>query len=87
MAEEISVYPLTRAHVPDGNAKVEHDTAKHKELERAMKALEGLRGDDPQFTAALDRLEIPWRPMGRWDISIARREGVERLDELVGPKA
>lgn len=38
------------------------------------------------FTDALDRLEIPWRVMNRKTISVARREGVARLDEFVGPK-
>lgn len=38
------------------------------------------------FTVALDRLGIPWRQDGRNQISIARRDGVERLDEFVGPK-
>lgn len=46
------------------------------------------RSDDIRgiFTDALDQLGIPWRPMGRWQVSVARREGVARLDELVGPK-
>jgi transcriptional regulator with XRE-family HTH domain len=34
----------------------------------------------------LDLLEISWRRMGRWQISVARREAVARLDEFVGPK-
>ena len=57
VAEEMFVYPPIRAHVPDGNAKVEHDTAEHKELERAMKDLEGVAGDDPVFEDVLDRME------------------------------
>jgi hypothetical protein len=39
------------------------------------------------FCAALDRLEIPWRPMNAWTISIARREGVAALDAFVERKA
>ena len=36
---------------------------------------------------ALDLLEIPWR-RNRWNcLSVARREGVRRLDEFVGPKS
>jgi hypothetical protein len=38
------------------------------------------------FTDACDRLGIAWRPWGRWNISIARRDSVARLDEHVGPK-
>jgi hypothetical protein len=38
------------------------------------------------FTASCDQLGIEWRQMNRWNISIARRESVARLDEFVGPK-
>ncbi|WP_019630667.1 helix-turn-helix domain-containing protein [Actinomadura atramentaria] len=38
------------------------------------------------FTDALDRLGIAWRQMNRWNVSVARREAVARLDEFVGPK-
>ncbi|MFB4316195.1 helix-turn-helix domain-containing protein [Actinomadura sp. 21ATH] len=38
------------------------------------------------FTDALDRLGIPWKQMNKKNISVARREGVARLDEFVGPK-
>lgn len=34
----------------------------------------------------LDLLGIAWRPVGRWNISIARREAVAALDTFVGPK-
>ena len=46
------------------------------------------RSDDIRaiFCQHLDILGIPWRRMNRWNISIARREGVARLDEFVGPK-
>lgn len=46
------------------------------------------RSDDIRgiFCEHLDLLEIPWRRMNRWTISVARREGVARLDEFVGPK-
>ena len=37
-------------------------------------------------TQALDRLEIPWRQSSWKTVSVSRREGVARLDELVGPK-
>jgi hypothetical protein len=38
------------------------------------------------FCDHLDLLEIEWRPAGRRNISIARRDSVARLDEFVGPK-
>lgn len=39
------------------------------------------------FTDACDRLDVAWRPWGRWHISVARRDAVAKLDEVVGPKA
>lgn len=46
------------------------------------------RSDDIRgiFTAACDRLGIPWRPWGRWHISVAQRVAVSRMDEFVGLK-
>ena len=46
------------------------------------------RSDDIRriFCDACDRLGIEWRVMNRWNISVARRESVARLDEFVGPK-
>jgi hypothetical protein len=38
------------------------------------------------FCEHLDLLGIPWRRMNRWNVSVARREAVARLDEFVGPK-
>jgi hypothetical protein len=35
----------------------------------------------------LDLLGIAWRPAGKRNISIARREAVTALDAFVGPKA
>jgi hypothetical protein len=47
------------------------------------------RSDDIKriFCEACDLLGIEWRVMNRWDISVARRASVARLDEFVGPKA
>ncbi len=46
------------------------------------------RSDDIRhlFTAACDVLGIEWRPIGRYDISVARRASVAKLDVMVGPK-
>ena len=38
------------------------------------------------FCAACDRLGIKWRRMNRKTISVARREDVEKMDAIVGPK-
>jgi hypothetical protein len=35
---------------------------------------------------ALDLVDVPWRPSGRWVVSVSRREAVARLDALIGPK-
>jgi hemerythrin superfamily protein len=57
VAEEMFVYPAMKDHLPNGDEAVEHDTAEHKELERTMKDLEGLKGDDPRFEELLRQLE------------------------------
>jgi hypothetical protein len=46
------------------------------------------RSDDIRriFTAACDRLGIEWRENKRYDVSVARRASVEKLDSFVGPK-
>ena len=47
------------------------------------------RSDDIRriFCDACDLLGVEWRVMNRWDISVARRDSVARLDEFIGPKA
>ena len=44
------------------------------------------RSDDIRkiFCDACDLLGIEWRVMNWWDISVARRASVARLDEFVG---
>jgi hypothetical protein len=46
------------------------------------------RSDDIRaiFCQHLDLLDIPWRRMNRFNISVAKRDGVARLDGFVGPK-
>jgi len=58
VAEEMYVYPAMRKHLPDGEKAVEHDTEEHKELEHAMKDLEGLEVSSPDFDSTLRRLEM-----------------------------
>jgi hypothetical protein len=47
------------------------------------------RSDDIRgiFCDACDLLGIEWRVMNAWNISVARRDSVARLDEFVGRKA
>ncbi len=56
VAEEMYVYPAIRKHVPDGAKAVEHDIEEHKQLEKAMKKLEGADVNSAEFEAALDEL-------------------------------
>jgi hypothetical protein len=39
------------------------------------------------FVEACERLGVEWRQMNRYNISVARRASVERLDAIVGPKS
>lgn len=39
------------------------------------------------FTEHLDLLDVAWRRDGPWNISVARKEAVARLDAFIGPKA
>jgi len=57
VAEEMYVYPAMRKHLSDGEKAVAHDIEEHKELEQAMKDLEGLEVDSPEFDSTLRRLE------------------------------
>ena len=47
------------------------------------------RSDDirEQFGAACDRVGVEWTRMNAFNISVAGRQSVERLDEFVGPKS
>jgi len=38
------------------------------------------------FCDACDLLAIPWRQMNSRTISVARREAVEAMDAIIGPK-
>jgi len=57
VAEEMYVYPAMRKHLPDGDKAVEHDVEEHKEIERALKKLEGADASSAEFTAALQELD------------------------------
>lgn len=57
VAEEMYVYPAMKKHLPDGDKAVEHDIEEHKELEGAMKKLEGADVNSAEFEAALRELE------------------------------
>ena len=57
VAEEMYVYPAMRKYLEDGDKEVAHDIEEHQELERAMKALEGLDVSAPTFDETLRNLE------------------------------
>jgi hemerythrin-like domain-containing protein len=57
VAEEMYVYPAMRKYLPDGDKSVEHDVEEHKQLERAMKELEGLEVSSTEFDGTLRRLQ------------------------------
>ncbi|MDR7276859.1 hemerythrin domain-containing protein [Catenuloplanes atrovinosus] len=57
VAEEMYVYPVMRRYLDDGDKAVAHDVEEHEELERAMKALEGIDVSDPAFDETLRHLE------------------------------
>jgi hypothetical protein len=47
------------------------------------------RSDDIRalFASTCDQLGLEWRQMNAWNISVAKRESVARMDEFIGPKA
>jgi hemerythrin superfamily protein len=57
VAEEMYVYPAMRKYLPNGEEAVAHDTEEHKQLEQAMKKLEGLDVNDAEFDTTLRELE------------------------------
>jgi hemerythrin superfamily protein len=57
VAEEMYVYPAMRKYLADGDKSVEHDVEEHKELERAMKALESVDVSSAEFDTSLRQLE------------------------------
>ncbi|MEV8378936.1 hemerythrin domain-containing protein [Kribbella sp. NPDC056861] len=57
VAEEMFVYPAMRKHLPDGDSAVDHDVAKHKELELLMKQLEGADAGQPDFLGLISQIQ------------------------------
>jgi hemerythrin superfamily protein len=57
VAEEMHVYPVMREHLPDGEQAVKHDTEEHKQIERTLKALEGVDASDARFTELVQSLQ------------------------------
>jgi hemerythrin superfamily protein len=56
VAEEQYLYPAAREHIPDGDAIVDGEIADHNEVEEALKALEGIDADDPDFMRTFRRM-------------------------------
>ena len=46
-----------KKYLPDGDQAVDHDVDEHKELEQAMKKLESVDAQSPEFTQLLGELE------------------------------
>ncbi|MFC5382643.1 hemerythrin domain-containing protein [Aquipuribacter nitratireducens] len=57
VAEETWVYPAMREHLPDGDAKVAHDTEEHEELEVLLRQLEAADPADVEFVTTVARIE------------------------------
>jgi len=56
VAEEQYLYPAAREHLPDGDAIVDKEIADHNEVEEALKALEDIDADDPDFMRTFRRM-------------------------------
>jgi hemerythrin superfamily protein len=56
VAEEQYLYPAAREHIPDGDAIVYGEIADHNEVGEALKALEGIDADDPDFMSTFRRM-------------------------------
>src|SRR5918993_2625679 len=61
VAEEMYVYPAIRKHLANGEEVAKHDADEHKELEQAMKKLEGADADSEEFSQLLDEFEASLR--------------------------
>ena len=89
VAEEMHVYPAIRDHVPNGPAAVDDDTREHKELEVAMKELEGADASAPEFLDALARMRRVFEQHiadeeGEQFVQLRAHIPAERLVELKG---
>lgn len=56
VAEEQYLYPAAREYIPDGDALVDGEIADHNEVEEALKALEDIDADDPDFMRTFRRM-------------------------------
>jgi hemerythrin-like domain-containing protein len=57
VAEEMYVYPAMRKHLADGDKAVEHDVEEHKEIEQALKKLEGADASSAEFDTSIRELQ------------------------------
>ncbi len=51
-----------------------------------VSVLESLRRQLLSFTQTCNKVGVQWRRWGRWHMSLARRDSVAKLEEMVGPK-
>jgi hemerythrin superfamily protein len=56
VAEEISLYPAVREHIPHGDEIADHEVQEHDEAEQTMKRLESLTPTDAEFWPTLREL-------------------------------
>jgi hemerythrin superfamily protein len=49
VAEEQYLYPATRQYLPDGDELADKEIEEHNEVEEALKALENMDTEDPEF--------------------------------------
>ncbi|HEY8374226.1 MAG TPA: hemerythrin domain-containing protein [Pseudonocardiaceae bacterium] len=56
VAEELHLYPVVRARVPDGDRIAEHELAEHLDAERTMAELEGMNPEHEEFWPTVHRL-------------------------------
>lgn len=49
VAEEQYLYPATRQYLPDGDELADKEIGEHSEVEEALKSLEAMDAEDPEF--------------------------------------
>ncbi len=56
VAEEQHLYPLVRRALRDGDARADRELGEHAEVERVLRELEQLGGDDPAYQTLVGQL-------------------------------
>lgn len=87
VAEEEYLYPTVKKHVPGGEQLADKEIEEHAEVEKALKNLESLDGDDPAFmttfrTVRDDVLQHVQEEENELFPQLAQHCGASDLDEL-----